>query len=423
MKKALAFVSALLFVVSLVGLWAGGQQEGGRTGKDVTITQVTHAAGWLPGFTQLAEEWNAADNPFKVKVELVPYGEYDQKMQVMLSSGNAPDIFWLNREGFMFYAEGGKLLPLDGYIERDNYDLDQFFPQAVDELVVGGKMLAMPMVYHSGYAGLFYLKDAFDEEGLEYPNENWTYEDQYLKAAKALTKDTDGDGKIDQFGSTFGTALWGQIQVMIFSYGGRILNDDGTEAVLGDKATRAIGFMRDLALIHKVVPPLNSEVAFRNGIVGMEPGGYWNIGDNLKQLDKEWDAAPLPKGPAGSVAAWGAGALFCVPENAEYPDQAWEYIKYLLTDERERFYMEQGYNPSSKPEIAEEFRDQKGLAPFIDALYDHRRAILPHNYRQNEMKRAIQSSFELIISGEMGLEEGMEKMRKDLNTVLKRPAP
>lgn len=43
---------------------------------------------------------------------------------------------------------------------------------------------------------IIYRKDRFKEAGLEIPK-TW---DEFVECAKALTKDTDGDGEVDQWG-------------------------------------------------------------------------------------------------------------------------------------------------------------------------------------------------------------------------------
>ena len=44
-------------------------------------------------------------------------------------------------------------------------------------------------------------KDLLDKEGIEVPKEGWSLEEFYT-ICKKLTKDTNGDGQLDQFGST-----------------------------------------------------------------------------------------------------------------------------------------------------------------------------------------------------------------------------
>ena len=48
---------------------------------------------------------------------------------------------------------------------------------------------------------MYYNKDMFDKYKLPYPDETWDW-DKYLEVAKKLTLDTNGDGQIDQWGTT-----------------------------------------------------------------------------------------------------------------------------------------------------------------------------------------------------------------------------
>ena len=73
-----------------------------------------------------------------------------------------------------------------------------------------GEQYAFP--FDLDIPALFYNKELFDAAGIEYPNDKWTWDDM-LKAAIALTKDTDGDGQPDQYGFTnwyfhWATLVW-----------------------------------------------------------------------------------------------------------------------------------------------------------------------------------------------------------------------
>ena len=52
-------------------------------------------------------------------------------------------------------------------------------------------------------------KDLLDKEGIEVPKEGWSLEEFYT-ICKKLTKDTNGDGQLDQLGvqNTPGKKLW-----------------------------------------------------------------------------------------------------------------------------------------------------------------------------------------------------------------------
>ena len=73
---------------------------------------------------------------------------------------------------------------------------------------------------------------------MAYPTADWTWDD-VRAASKKLTLDTNGDGKIDQYGFVFdqwdmepgwSEALW--------SYGGDIISADHTKTLVGEQKSR-----------------------------------------------------------------------------------------------------------------------------------------------------------------------------------------
>ena len=82
-----------------------------------------------------------------------------------------------------------------------------------------GTHYAIPKDYDT--VALWYNKDMFDAAGVEYPTNDWTWEDLY-EAGKALTK----DGK---YGMAMDTDLNQEgYYNIVYSYGGYIINDDKT---------------------------------------------------------------------------------------------------------------------------------------------------------------------------------------------------
>ena len=69
---------------------------------------------------------------------------------------------------------------------------------------------------------------------------------------------------------------------------------------------------------------------FFGGKIGMHVDGPWqfiNIGENS---DFEWDVAPMPAGPAGSVT-WAAGSGFGISNTTENPAAAWTALKTITS--------------------------------------------------------------------------------------------
>lgn len=121
----------------------------------------------------------------KVKTESSPYNQFFQKLDTQIAAESAPDL-WLS-DGVLVpkYAERGVLKDLTEWIQRD-LKSDEYYGLDFNK-DAEGKYWGVPQGIQ--IAVLYYNKDMFDEAQVDYPTEDWTWDD--LKAAaEKLTKDS-----------------------------------------------------------------------------------------------------------------------------------------------------------------------------------------------------------------------------------------
>ena len=95
---------------------------------------------------------------------------------------------------------------------------------------------------------MFVNKSLLKQEGFLVPEDNWTWDDLYTICSK-ITKDTDGDGIIDQFG----TYNYGWTE-LLYSNGGQLFNQEGSQVYLTDqKVIDSIKFLKKLLELNKGV--------------------------------------------------------------------------------------------------------------------------------------------------------------------------
>jgi len=148
---------------------------------------------------------------------------FEEKMLTDMEAGTAPDVLAGCCDTMPIWAQKGFLLDLRPYVKADlesdtiaDWDPAQyksFFTQ-------DGVQYALPK-YHGALA-LYYNKDMFDEAYLSYPDNSWDHND-YLAAMRKLTVDSDGDGKIDRWGSMVDVA-WERIQIHVNGWGGHLVD-------------------------------------------------------------------------------------------------------------------------------------------------------------------------------------------------------
>ena len=106
----------------------------------------------------LIDEFNAAQDQYVVNGLSVPDV---QKIVVAISSGEGPDITDNFSNNIATYATSGIIHPLDEFIARDNYDLSDYLPGALQSCQYEGKTYALPINFTTFM--LFYNKALFSE--------------------------------------------------------------------------------------------------------------------------------------------------------------------------------------------------------------------------------------------------------------------
>ena len=114
-----------------------------------------------------------------------PWGDYFTKVQTLWASGDPsviPDVLFLWPTPR--YAADGVLENLQPWIEKSGYDLDDYWPALLESAMYQEDVYGFPR--DIGLEVLYYSKDIFDEVGVGYPTDAWTWDD-LLAAAEQLT--------------------------------------------------------------------------------------------------------------------------------------------------------------------------------------------------------------------------------------------
>lgn len=271
------------------------------------------------------------ENPnIEVKVDWLPWGEALAKFKTQFAAGTPPDVFWLWVNEFQFYYSTNNLLNISPYVEADGFALDEYFPVSVDAYTGGdGNLYAMPREI-SGMV-IYYNKDMFDDAGIDYPAEDWTWDD-FLAVAKQLTV-KDDNGNVVQYGSAPLTDYRGYTSIL-WSFGGEVLNENRTECTLdSQEAIDAVQWIADTINVEGITPTpaegANFEQLFLSNKVAMFISGRWSTQQLWNAEDApNWDIAHMPYGPAGRFTRSSAGS-HAIAAATKYPDQAWKLVKYL----------------------------------------------------------------------------------------------
>ena len=245
--------------------------------------------------------------------------------------GEEPDVFLILPEDFGTLCELGALAPLDGYLAQDAAVSEtDFYPAALQSGAENGVQYALP--YECVPTLMCVNKTLLEQEEIEVPSGDWTWEDFYNICAK-VTRDTDGDGEIDRFGCCGYT--W---QDALTANGASLFSEDGSSCLLAQpKAVQAVAFVQRLnKLTADAVPSARD---FDEGNVAFRPFLFsdyrtyqpypWRI---KRYSDFSWDCIPMPRGAAGSNSSALSTVLAGISSRSANQTLAWQLLRELTAD-------------------------------------------------------------------------------------------
>lgn len=273
--------------------------------------------------------------------------DYSEYIAQKALTGELPDVFMVLPEDFNTFSSVGVLKNLNLLIEADKeFDSDHFYTGSYNAGEFRGQQYALP--YESVPTLMFVNKTLLRNEGIKIPNNQWTWEDFY-EISKKVTKDTDGDGRMDQFGVY--NYDW---KDAVYSNGGDLFNNAGTECHLTDyNIEQAISFTKRIQQLSGYQKPTSND--FDTGKVAFRPMKFsefrtykpypWRIN---KYFDFQWDCVKLPNGDSGENEASIDHLLMGINSKTKHSELSWEFLKMLTyhqETQQKLFQYSQGISP------------------------------------------------------------------------------
>lgn len=318
MKKLLALVLAMLLLMSVVS----------TASAEVTTLTYTHFSGsgaQEETLKKMIEVFESKNPDIKIDLQITGYSDYFDSLATKIGGGNAPDVFEMNMENYLAYMLRGACADLtDMGIDTANYS-----EGTLSAVSSNGKLYAVPMSFST--CVLFYNKALFDQAGIGYPTDDWTWADAQAAAEKI---------------AALGEDIWGYYQPITYNEfyksiagnGGSLLNDDYTAFTVNTPENVAV---LD-AMIARLrgdnhVMPTTEELAgrgdwdlFTEGKLGMIITGIWGFSTFTEKCDFDWDIVVEP-GYADKATFFFAN-VNCVSPSCENKEAAAKFIDAMGSD-------------------------------------------------------------------------------------------
>lgn len=331
-----------------------------------TITYVSWDGGVGLELTRQIADAFEAENP-DIEVEFIAASEgYDIKVQTMTLSGEAPDVVlcWNTPQ----FVESGLLMDLTDLIEEEQIDLDAFYAPSIGQATYKGRIYGLPK--DATTRMIYYNKKLFDEAGVPYPQDGWTWAD-FEETVKKLTK---GEGVEAQYGFYVPAGFTYQMQGYLWANGGDIVSPDGSKAsgyVNAPQAVETMEFFKRLyaisaqaAIGDRITNP--GETEFISGKIAMMDNGSWPTESLLQEgIPYGLVNIPVPNAADQPKPVW-HGSFFGIGAKSKNKEAAWKLIKYFA-NEGQATFAKWGI-PSRKATTVEVEMDKGPLAPFLASM-------------------------------------------------------
>ena len=274
-----------------------------------------------------------------------PWGDYFTKIQTLWASGDSaaiPDVAFLWPTPS--YAAQGVLENLDPYIEKSGYNLEDYWPGLLESAKFEDHVYGFPRDIEVSV--LYYNKDIFDEAGVEYPTEEWTWDDLLAAAEKLTVKDANGQVERYALGME-----GGKYAKFVLQNGGSLLDDmtNPSKCTMAEEPTiEAINFlvsmmeqgyaMRDADLSQAG----GDSAVFQSGQAAMIIQNTSRVSAfNEAGMNYDVQVVPIPEGGQRWNAA--GGAAWVMSAGSDNKDAAWTFLSWLQSTEGgEKVYTQRG---------------------------------------------------------------------------------
>lgn len=261
-----------------------------------------------------------------------PRDTYEESISQMILEDDLPDVLFVPSELFSTLCNNQVLQPLDTFAQTDaSFSIDAYYDASLQSAMFNDTLYALP--YLSVPELMFVNKTLLNEAGYDVPDESWTWDDFY-QIVKGVTKDTNADGQLDQYGVC--GYQWKQA-----AYTNNVEFYDERKNMVYLSSKGMIETVQYLREIYRVCD--QNEVTsqmFDEGLVAFQPMNYsdyrtympypWRV---KKFSGFEWECLPFPSGENGDNVSAIDTLMVAMSSHSTKKDLAWELMCDLSCDE------------------------------------------------------------------------------------------
>jgi multiple sugar transport system substrate-binding protein len=351
--------------------------------------------------------------------------DYQRFIVNALSAGTAPDLFYMD----IFWAgslmRSGTVEPLNAYLEKSSVlKPDHIIDSLLDAFTIDDQIYGIPKDFNT--LAVFFNKDLFDYAGVEYLNDDDTWETFYEKLAAVAAVDPD----------IYGLALqpeFARMGALAYAAGFTPFDDSGKTNLADDGFVESFKWYTDMATTGVGIMPADLSQGWGGGALATEQvaaalEGAWVIGalkDEAPNL--QYGATLIPKHPTTGqrgnlifTVAWGMNAA------SPNKDAAFKVLEVLTSEEVQQWVLERGLAIPSRVALADNpyFQQdnpeaQANYTVFLGASDGN---VLPFSFGiyGGDWMSPINEALSAVMSKQSTLEEALHEAQIRLDALMQR---
>lgn len=338
----------LLLVAGLCLVWSDCSPEKERFEQVASsVIELTYWPAPNQQEVQFADSvvrrWNRAHPSVRVRVQPIPVSQSTEEVLLAaIAAGTTPDICSNIWPGALYeYTKAGGLLALSQFADFDSI-VGSRTPRELLHTFRSDDGQFHQVPWKTNPVMMFYNKRLFREAGVERVPRTYS---EYLAVGSKITRDTDGDGRVDVWmGERDIRPIWWQrlfdfYPFYIAASGGQTLFHQSDVVFDNEAAIKVMAFFRE-CYGRKLFPLtfFQGGDPFLLERKATHFAGPWNIATIQKLAPHlEFGIAPLPvpddySGPVYTAGDYKNIAIF---STTRHPKEAWEFVKFMITAEHD----------------------------------------------------------------------------------------
>ncbi len=376
---------------------ASGEQTTIQMWYHISPDQATVLLGMLDEFQQL--------NPdIKVETQSVPFAEIKKQLSIGVAADQLPDVTLCDTVDNVSFAAMGAAVDVTAEVEAWG-EMNSYFDAPRNSTMYEGKYYGVP--YYSNCLAIMYNKDIFDRMGVEYPTDDWTWDD-FKEKVKATT---------DKENNTFGLTMClfkseeGTFNVLPFVWqaGADYDNLDSPEALEAFEMINDFYQAGDMSkeLIAMTQADMCAALFATDKSAMMVAGSWLNTNIQNENPDLNYGVVTFPTNKNSASAIGGGNIMMMKDTNKE---ASWKLMEFLSSKENNAKFCEDcGYISPREDAVADSklWSEDPILSVYTKQLA-LARARGPHP-KWPEISSAIQFAYQDMLSGSKTAEEALKE--------------